>query len=624
MAHHSPTQENPAVERLPKAPLNRESLRESLALFGYIRPYRVRFYAGLATLFISALMRLAFPFLAGAIIDAALRPGVASLPFFGALSPDQVALLLAGSVVLLALGSYHSSIALNGVGLSALADLRREAYGRLIALPMGFFGRRRIGELSSRLSLDIGQIEGALIDSLPQICRHSVFLLGSLVLFAVTSVRLTVVMILILPLLIAVAVLLGRRLRRFSRNTQDRLAATNTVVEETLQAIASVKAFVNEGFELERYSRANHRVLTAALTSARWRAAFGAFFMTALFGCMAIVLWFGAGLLHRNEISAGELTRFVLYMTFITGALGQAAELFSQVQKTVGATQRVRELLREPTELQPGSNEPARAGFPLPERLRGEVEFETMGFHYPGRPEVPVLQGITLKARPGERVALVGPSGAGKSTLTQLLMRFYAPDSGRLLIDGRDAGDYPLHWLRAQMAMVPQEVLLFGGTIYENIAYGKPGAGEAEVMAAAAQANADEFIRGFPEGYQTLVGDRGIKLSGGQRQRVAIARAILKNPVILILDEATSSLDSESERLVQVALERLMKGRTSFIIAHRLTTVRNADMIAVVQAGRVVETGTHDSLSSSPDGLYRRLSILQFGQGEPESTPPLN
>jgi ATP-binding cassette subfamily B protein len=415
------------------------------------------------------------------------------------------------------------------------------------------------------------------------------------------------------PILIAAAVFFGRRLRRYSRETQDHLAATNTIVEETLQAIASVKAFANESFELGRYDLANKRVLASALSAARWRAVFVAFFILALFGGIVIVLWFGAGLLQQGEITAGELTRFVLYTTFVAGAMGQAAELFSQVQKTVGATQRVRELLREPSEdVHRLDDVIPNTGLPI--RLRGEVSFNQVGFRYPARPEVAVLRELSLNALPGERIALVGPSGAGKSTVTALLLRFYDPESGELLIDGRNARDYPLGWLRGQMAIVPQDVLLFGGTIAENIVYGRPGADEAAIREAARLANADEFIRAFPEGYATVVGDRGVKLSGGQRQRIAIARAILKNPAILILDEATSSLDSESEQLVQIALDRLMQGRTTFIIAHRLATIRNADKIAVIEAGRVVELGTHDELSARPDGLYRRLSSLQFGQ----------
>jgi ATP-binding cassette subfamily B protein len=619
MARRNPSEEEIALERLPKAALNRENLRQTLSLARYVRPYRARFFAGLATLFVSASLGLVFPLLAGSLIDAALHPGKAVVPGLGAVSVNRVALVLACSVLFQALASFNSALAFNRVGQSALADLRRDCYRRLISLPMAFFGSRRVGELTSRVSTDVAQIEGALIDALPQLCRQTIFLLGGVTMIALTSGRLTAVMLGTLPLLIAAAVFFGRRLRRYSRETQDQLAGTNTIVEETLQAIASVKAFANETFELGRYDRSNARVLAAALGAARWRAVFVAFFIMALFGGIVIVLWFGARLLQTGDISPGELTRFVLYTTFVAGAMGQAAELFSQIQKTVGATQRVRELLREPTELEFASDAPTVAArtMTLPARLRGEVAFAAVSFRYPARPEAPVLHEVTLTARPGERIALVGPSGAGKSTLTALLLRFYDPESGRLLIDGRDARDYPLSWLRGQMAIVPQDVLLFGGTIAENIVYGRPGADAAAVREAARLANADDFIAAFPEGYATLVGDRGIKLSGGQRQRIAIARAILKDPAILILDEATSSLDSESERLVQVALDRLMRGRTTFIVAHRLATIRTADRIAVLEAGRVVELGNHDELSARPDGLYRRLSALQFGQPEP-------
>jgi ATP-binding cassette subfamily B protein len=613
MARSRPTDTDLARDRLPKAPLNRETISQALELTRYVRPYRARFLAGLATLFVSASLGLAFPYLSGGLIDAALNPEKAVLPVLGQVSLNQVALLLLGAVTFQALCSFNSALAFNRVGQSALADLRRDCYRRLVSLPMAFFGQRRVGELTSRITADVAQIEGTLIDLLPQVCRQSVFLLGGIVIIALTSIRLTGVMLATLPLLIAAAVFFGRRLRRFSRETQDQLAATNTIVEETLQAIASVKAFANEAFEVGRYEKANQRVLAAALGASRWRAVFVAFFILALFGGLMIVLWFGARQLQAGRISPGELTRFGFYTIFVGGAMGQAAELFNQVQKSVGATQRVRELLREPSEVAPDASDMTRPA-DLPPRLRGEVAFESVSFRYPARPEVAVLNDVVLSARPGERIALVGPSGAGKSTITALLLRFYNPDAGRLRIDGRDARDYPLHWLRSQMAIVPQDVLLFGGSIAENIVYGRPGASEAEVREAARLANAHDFIAAFPEGYGTLVGDRGIKLSGGQRQRIAIARAILKNPAILILDEATSSLDSESERLVQDALDHLMQGRTTFIIAHRLATIRTADRIAVLEAGRVVELGKHDELSAKPDGLYRRLSALQFGQ----------
>src|SRR5476651_13529 len=367
MARSSPAQTELAQERLPKAALNRENLRQTLELARYVRPYRVRFFGGLSTLFVSASLGLAFPLLAGSLIDAALHPGHVVLPLLGAVSRNQVALLLACSVTLQALASFNSALSFNRVGQSALADLRRDCYSRLISLPMAFFGQRRVGELTSRVSTDVAQIEGALIDALPQMCRQTVFLLGGVTMIALTSGRLTAVMLGTLPLLIAAAVFFGRRLRRFSRETQDQLAATNTIVEETLQAISSVKAFANERFELDRYQRANSRVLSAALSAARWRAVFVAFFILALFGGIVIVLWFGAGLLRTGAITPGELTRFVLYTTFVAGAMSQAAELFSQIQKTVGATQRVRELLREPVEV--GHDLPSANATPLPARL---------------------------------------------------------------------------------------------------------------------------------------------------------------------------------------------------------------------------------------------------------------
>jgi ATP-binding cassette subfamily B protein len=567
-------------------------------------------------LFVGSIAGLCFPLLAGGLIDAALHPGGATLPIIGALTLNATAAILAGTIALQAVGSAAATMSFGRVGQTALSDLRRDTYGRLIGLPMAFFAQRRVGELTSRISGDIAQLESGLIYAVPQLCRQSVLLTGGLILIALTSGKLTLAMLCTVPFLIAAAVTFGRKLRRLAREAQDRLAETGTIVEETLQAIASVKAFANEAFELDRYQQTNEGALGTSLTAVRWRAAFFAVFTVSLFGGMVIVLWFGAGLLQTGQITPGELTRFVLYSTFVAGAMGQAAELYSQVQKTIGASQRVREILREQPEISMPTARTTEPSLISPgSRLRGEVELRDITFRYPSRPEMTVLTNISLRANPGEVTALVGPSGAGKSTLTALLFRFYVPEHGRVLIDGRDANDFDLTALRGQMALVPQDVLLFGGSIAENIRYGKPGATMDEIQAAAEQANAAEFINRFPEGYATIVGDRGIKLSGGQRQRVAIARAILKNPAILVLDEATSSLDSESERLVQDALERLMTGRTTFVIAHRLATVRRADQIVVLDQGRMVERGTHDELSKNPEGLYRRLSTLQFQSG---------
>ena len=591
---------------LPKAKLDRENLKQALELFRYLRPYRGRFSAALASLFVSSLLSLSFPYLAGSILDAAVQHTKGGGSMAGA---DRTALLLMGILAVQAGLSFFQSLSFATAGQRSLVDLRRDTYARLISLPMTFFAQRRVGELASRLSSDLIQIEDTLITILPQFLRQTTILIGGIALIAVTSLQLTGIMLASLPVIIVAAVIFGRKTRKISREAQDRLADTATIVEETLQGILNVKAFSNEGYELNRYHVGLGSFLTTTLRGARLRAAVVAFIIFALFGFIVLVLWSGARLLQQGDITFGQLTRFGLYTTFVAGAMGQFAELYSQLQKAIGATGRVRELLRETGEVEVllGPTRPST----LP-RLRGDIVFENVHFSYPSRQGVEVLHAVNLAAASGQRIALVGPSGAGKSTLISLLLRLYDPSSGRLLIDGRDARDYRLTELRGQMSMVPQEVLLFGGSIADNIAYGKPGAGADEIEQAAQQANAHEFIQAFPERYATLVGERGIKLSGGQRQRVAIARAILKNPAILILDEATSSLDSESERLIQEALETLMRGRTSFIIAHRLATVRHADRIIVIAGGRVVESGTHEELQAVADGTYRRLAALQF------------
>ncbi len=613
---------------LPPQKITRQSLREAYRLASYLRPYWLKFVAALIALSLSSVLGLAFPFVAGQLVNAALPGRPADALLLAAWGVNTIALALMGVLACQAATSFTQSILFTEVGERALADLRRDAYARLINLSMTFHVQRRVGELSNRIAADVSQIEDTVVAALPQFLRQTAMLVGSIVLIAVTSGRLTLVMLSVFPAIIGIAVVFGRLIRRNSREAQDRLADGNVIVEETLHGIASVKAFANEEYEQDRYRRALDRFLTEVLRGAKYRGALFSFIIFGLFGALVLVLWYGFRLVQANEMSLGALASFMLYTLYAAGAMGSFAELYSQMQRALGATHRVRELLEEKTEeetasVQKGRGDPAptaifvgRGGVSPPfspqKRIQGDMAFENVVFRYPSRPEVEVLHGVNLAARAGQRVAVVGPSGAGKSTLVSLLLRFYEPERGRILIDGRDAREYGLRELRSQMAVVPQDVLLFGGSILDNIAYGRPGASEAEIMEAARKANAHDFISTFPEGYQTRVGERGVQLSGGQRQRVAIARAILRDPAILILDEATSSLDSESESLVLQALDGLMRGRTSLVIAHRLSTVRSADRIFVLKDGAVVEEGTHEELSARPEGVYRTLSLLQF------------
>ncbi len=646
MARHRRHRSDLDDEELPKVKLTRKALLEALGLYRYVLPYWFKFGIALLMLGLARLLGLVFPAVVGKLVDGTL----AALTHKGAAQDtpwqniDVIALGLIGVLALQAVCSFVQTYWFVEVGERSLTDLRRDTYARLIRLPMAFHTQRRVGELSSRLAADLSQIQDTLTGIVPQFLRQSAILVGGTVLLFITSPQLTLVMLLSLPVLILLTFLFGRFIRKNSKEAQDRLADSNVVVEETLQGIASIKAFSNEDYEEGRYRKGLDMFLTTILRGAKYRGAFVSFIVFALFGAVVVVLWYGAHLVadHAQNpevgITAGELTSFMLYTLFVAAAMGSFAEIYGTIQRSLGATHRVREILREPMEPLPVGpvvpawngefdTSPKRKREDVPSlalrasvdgcagvhsRLRGEVVFEHVAFTYPSRKEVQVLRDINLIARPGQRVALVGPSGAGKSTIVALLMRFFELDAGRILVDGRDVRDYGLHDLRSQMAIVPQDVLLFGGSILDNIAYGRPGATEAEVIEAARKANAHDFINSFPEGYQTRVGERGIQLSGGQRQRVAIARAILRDPAILILDEATSSLDSESESLVLQALEGLMQGRTSLIIAHRLSTVRRADRIFVIKDGATVEEGTHAELLARENGIYRKLSELQF------------
>jgi ABC-type multidrug transport system fused ATPase/permease subunit len=422
------------------------------------------------------------------------------------------------------------------------------------------------------------------------------------------SIKLTLALLAILPFLVAFAVFFGRYIRKLSREAQDKLAESNTIVEETLQGIANVKAFVNEAYEANRYDKILRKVVNIAVRGAKFRGTFASFIVFCLFGTFVGVIWYGSVLVAKHEIYVGDLTTFIMYSIFVGAAMGSFPDLYANLQKAVGASERVLEILHEQGE--DISIIESKNGIKQP--IKGGLAFDNVLFAYPSRPEITVLKGISFNADAGQRVAIVGPSGSGKSTMASLILQFYHPQNGNILFDGKPADNYSLTDIRNQVAIVPQDVLLFGGTIMENIAYGRLNASKEDIIQAAKRANAHQFISSFPEGYETVVGERGVKLSGGQRQRIAIARALLKNPSILILDEATSSLDSESERLVQEALEELMKDRTSIIIAHRLSTIREADKIIVLEKGHIVESGSHVELIGNEQGLYKYLSQLQF------------
>ena len=606
------SKDNTGTPDAPKAKLNRESLRGAGWILRYLRPYRRFFYPALVCLFLTSALALVFPYMMGQLVGGSMGSGITATGADVssiAENINRVAVILGGALALQAFIAYWRVRWFARAGERALADIRRDTYGHMVRLPMAYFSEHRVGELSSRIASDLTLMRDTLIMTVPQLIRHSVMLVGGLVFVFISSWKLSAFMLATLPIVILTIAVAGRKIRGYSRDAQDRLADSSVIVEETLQAISDVKSFTNERHESDRYGNSIDGFLKATLRAAGARAFFISFIIFVLFGTITLVVWRGAGMLQQGLITSEQFAQFVLFSVFVGAALGSLPEIVSQLQNSLGATQRVREILDADPE---GQERPDKIDPESPQRLSGAVELRDVHFSYPSRPDIEVLGGVSFRAAPGERIALVGPSGAGKSTIIQLLLAFYDPNAGSVLFDGQDARTLPLEFLRSQIAIVPQEVLLFGGSIRENIAYGRTDASEEEIVAAAQLANAHGFINSFPEGYETIVGDRGVRLSGGQRQRVAIARAILADPAVLILDEATSSLDSESERLVQEALDKLMQNRTSIIIAHRLATVRDSDRIIVLKNGTIAESGTHSELSSDAAGVYRMLAELQF------------
>ncbi|MBL7954550.1 MAG: ATP-binding cassette domain-containing protein [Flavobacteriales bacterium] len=588
----------------PRPKLDKATLRKAVRIFRYLRPHRLSMVVGFILLLTTTSLALLFPGLLGQLVDAAKGNAAAQQQLFTDI--DRVAMTLFAVFLGQAVFGYFRIVIFNRVTTDMLNTLRTDTYEHLLKLPMIFFAKNRVGELNSRISADVSMVQEALTSNLAELVRQVLTVAAGVVLLATVSWKLTLTMLSVIPVVAIIAVFFGRFVTKLSKQVQDKIAETSVIVDETLQGIQNVKAFANERWEASRYGRVVNDIRLLALKSGRWQGAFVSFIILCMFGAIVLVIWRGVRLMATDEISTGELVTFIMYSIFIGASIGGLPEVINRMLKAIGASERLMDLQDEAPE--PVSL--AAKGEPL--ALQGAVRFEEVSFHYATRADIPVLQNVDFSVRPGERVALVGPSGAGKSTVAALALRFYDPVSGRVTIDGKDARDYDLTALRDRMAIVPQEVLLFGGTIRENIAYGRPDASDEIIEAAARKANAHDFISSFPQGYETVVGERGIQLSGGQRQRIAIARAVLKDPAILILDEATSALDSESERLVQDALDQLMKGRTSIVIAHRLSTVRDADRILVLDKGRVLESGTHDELIADVGGLYHSLSRLQL------------
>ncbi|HKS43253.1 MAG TPA: ABC transporter transmembrane domain-containing protein [Blastocatellia bacterium] len=574
------------------------SPRDLLKLLSYTRPYRVRLAIAFTSLLIASSIGLAFPTMVQKLMDAA----------FVEHDSQKLNNLVVVTVCLFAVQaafSFLRAYLLSYTGERIVADVRTQLYTHLTSLPVSFFASRRIGELTSRMASDVGVIQTVTTSSFTELLRICLVLTGGIAIIAYTNLRLTLMMLAVVPLVIISAQFCGRYVRRLSTRVQDRLAEANSVLEETLSAIRIVQSFVREGYERQRYRERITEALQLAVRRSVAGGGFIAFIIMVVYSGIAVMLWFGLRLVTSGEMTAGKLTAFVLYTFVIASSISSMSELYGQFQSAIGATRRVFELLDIVPEIK-DPEEPEELG-----RVLGGVQLIDVHFTYPDERATEILRGVTIEARPGQIVALVGPSGAGKSTLVALIPRFFDVTSGAILVDGHDIRSLRLSDLRSAIGMVPQETTLFGGTIRENIAYGKLDATDEEIKAVARAAHAHEFVSEFPDGYETIVGERGIKLSGGQRQRIAIARALLKDPAILILDEATSSLDSESERLVQDALETLMQGRTTFVIAHRLSTVRRADKIVVLDAGRIIEEGSHQELMAN-EGLYKQLYEIQF------------
>ncbi len=577
-------------------------LRPLKHLWPYIRPYKGTMLAAATALVIAAATLLTLGFGLRKLVDEGFSSGDAALL-------DQAVVVMLGVVVVLAGASYARFFLVSWLGERVVADVRKAVYNRILTLSPAFFEMAKTGEVLSRLTTDTTVLQVVVGSSASIALRNTLLLIGGLVLLIVTSPKLTGFVLLVVPLVVVPIIVFGRRVRRLSRASQDRVADVGAYVEESLGAVRTVQAFTHEEVDRVSFGRRVEEAFGTAVERVRARALLTALVLLLVFGAISVILWIGGRDVLAGEISPGELSAFIFYAVIVAGAVGAVSEVLGDLQRAAGAAERLIDLLQtEPEIAAPTNPEPLPPG-------EGALRFEEVSFSYPARPGQSALQGISFSVAPGETVALVGPSGAGKSTVFQLLLRFYDPQSGRLTIEGTDLRRLDPVALRGVLALVSQEPVVFSDDVMENIRYGRPDASDDEVREAAVTAGCAEFIEALPEGYQTFLGEKGVRLSGGQRQRIAIARALLRDPRVLLLDEATSALDSESERLVQAGLERLMRQRTTLVIAHRLSTVMKADRILVIDQGRIVQSGSHAALMSEPDGLYARLAALQFDQG---------
>lgn len=584
--------------------LEKGAFKRAARVFRFVKPYRFTFFIGMIFLVLSSVTTMGFPYLIGELFGTSPQADTSGIDISNLDNINSVIILLFIVFAANAVFSFFRIYLFSIVTEKTLNDLRNTAFKQLIFSPISFYDKNKVGELSSRIATDINLLQEMMMTTIAEFIRQWITVIISIMVIAFISPTLSGIMLATVPVVAVLAVVFGKYIKKLSRQAQDSAADSNSILQETLTGIKNVKGFANEAFELIRFKKATQSIKTLSIKGSIYRGLFAGFIIIGMFGAVTIVIWKGMEMVHAGDLNMENFMRFILFTIFLGASFGGISSMFGTIQKAIGATERLMDLLDE-------NSEPQNDDLIIKRHLQGNVSFKNVSFRYETRPDVSVLHDLNFEVSAGQKIAIVGPSGAGKSTVSSLLLRFYEPTDGEILFDNESSKNFDLRELRSQIAIVPQEVILFAGSIKENIAYGNPNATQEQIIDAARKANALEFIEAFPEKFDTTVGDRGIQLSGGQKQRIAIARAVLKDPKILILDEATSSLDSESEKLVQEALEKLMIGRTSFVIAHRLSTITSADTILVIDKGNLIESGTHNELSQN-GGIYANLSKIQF------------